>query len=117
MKVSEWLLSGLLVQVQADVHGAGRVYRAVILHNVLDHTLLVDHEGGAAREFVLIHFQIVGFEDAIGFQYLVIHIAEERKGDADLLGKGAVGGGTIDANSENYCVTCLELGQIRLIGL
>jgi hypothetical protein len=47
----------------------------------------------------------------------VIHVAEERKGDADLLGKGAIGGGTIDADSENYRVTCFELGQIRLIGL
>lgn len=111
------LLCGFIVQAQADVHGTGRIHCAVILHNVLDHALLVDHECRATREFVLVHFQIVGFEDSVRFQHLVIHVAEERKGDADLLGKGAVGGGAIDADSENDCVTSFQLGQIRLIGL
>ena len=46
-----------------------------------------------------------------------IHVAEKRKGDADLLGKGGVGGGTVNADAEDYGVAGFELGHISLIGL
>jgi hypothetical protein len=47
----------------------------------------------------------------------MIHIAEERKRDADLLGECGVGGGTVYADAEDYGVASFELGHISLIGL
>src|SRR4029077_4328785 len=46
-----------------------------------------------------------------------VHVAQKRKGNSDLLCECGVGGGTVDADSENNCVASFEFGQISLIGL
>ncbi len=54
---------------------------------------------------------IVAFEDSIGRQHFLVHVAEEGKLHADLLGERGVGGGRIDANSENFCIRGINLSS------
>jgi len=60
-----------------------------------DDTLLVDDDVGAQSPLVSFILDVVALEDAVGLEHLAIHVAEERKGDADLFGEGGVGSGTI----------------------
>jgi len=105
------------VETRADGHGIVRIDGARVEFDVLDFSFLVNHEGGPPRPFEFIHLHVVLLEDPVLRQDFPVHVAEQREGDADLLGKGVVRGGTIDADSENNRVAFIELGQIRLIGL
>src|SRR6266446_3134632 len=83
----------------------------------LDHTFFVDDESGALRPIIFFFLDVVHFQDAVLFQHLAVHVAEQREGDADFLRESVVGGGTVNADAENDCIGSFELGHISLIGL
>src|SRR6266436_1994185 len=70
----------------------------------LDHAFFVDDEGGALRPIIFFLLDVVHLQDAVLFQHFAVHIAEQRKSDADFLRERVVGGGTVDADPENDCV-------------
>ena len=90
---------------------AGWVNGVFILIDVPDDAFSIDHKRSA-----------VGGRE-LGVQYPVVRrdlareIAQQRKFDSDLFGKGFVGGGTIHANAQNLRAVFLEFGDISLIRL
>jgi len=92
--------------VQGGAHGQGGVgvNGAVAFFDKLDDALLVDDDVGAESPLVafVILRRIVGFQDAVGLEHLAVHVAEEWEGDADLLGEGGVGSGTVYTDSEHF---------------
>jgi hypothetical protein len=106
------LLCGFLF-VQGGAHGQRGIGidGAIALFNELDDALLIDDDVGAQSPFVafVVFRRVVGFEDAVGLEHLAVHVAEEGEGDADLLGKGGVGGRTIYANAEDFRIRGVDL--------
>jgi hypothetical protein len=92
--------------VQGCTHGQSGVGidGAVALFDELDDALLVDDDVGAQSPLVGFVLHVVTLQDAVGLEHLAVHVAEEREVDANLLGEGSVGGGTIQTNSENFGV-------------
>lgn len=95
------LLSVVLVQICADGYSAGRVNCRRVEINMLDGPILVDDERSAPREFVFVSIHGIGADDSILAQHFTVHIAEQRKRDANLLRKCGVRGGAVDADAEN----------------
>ena len=83
--------------MQRRAHGQGGVGIdcAVAFVNQLDDALLVDDDVGAQSPLVRFILDVVALEDAVGLEHFAIHVAEQRKGDADLFGERGVGSGTI----------------------
>jgi hypothetical protein len=79
--------------------------------DVLDDAFLVNHERRAVGELLLL------IEDTVLFGDRSLEVAQERKVDAFLLGKGRVGGKTIYTNAQHLRAGLLELGDISLICL
>src|SRR5260370_17221770 len=52
---------------------------------------------------------VVAVEGAVGLGHVAVEVDEERKFNADLLGEGGVGSGTIHTNSENFRVRGVNL--------
>ena len=111
------LRCGLLVELQADIDRVVWINGAGVEFDVLNFSVFVNDEGCAARPLVFVSAHRVFLQNPVSGEDLVIHVAQEREGDADLLGEGRVGGRAVDADSKNFRVACLELGQISLIGL
>jgi len=105
------------VQFEADVDGVVGIHSAVVEFDVLNLSVFVHHESGAPRPLVVVSAHGILFQNAVGSEDFVVHVAEEWERDADLLRECSVGGGTVDADAENFGVVCFELGQISLIGL
>jgi len=97
----------------ADIDGVGRIDGAVAFLDVLDLALFVDDKRGAVRKLELI------VQDAIIFRDLPGHIAQQREFHADFFGEGLVGGGSIDADAEDFGVFQVDLARIdtRLVSL
>jgi hypothetical protein len=92
-----------LVQIGADVDRICGVNRAVAFLYVLDPALLVDDKCGAIGELKLI------VQDAVFFRDLPRHIAQQREFDSDFLGEGCVGGGSVNADSQDRGVFQIDL--------
>jgi hypothetical protein len=105
------------VQPGTDRYRAIRIDGAVTLLHVLNFSLFIDDYGRALRPLVFAALHIVGLQNLVGRQHFLIHVAEERKGNTDLLRECGVGGGTVDADSEDDGIVCFKFGQISLIGL
>ena len=92
--------------MQGGAHGEGGVGidGVIALFDELDDALLVDDDVGAQSPLVAfaILCGVVALEDAVGPEHLAVHVAEERKSDADLLGEGGIGSGAIYADAENF---------------
>jgi hypothetical protein len=90
--------------VQSSAHGQSGVGidRAVAFVDQLDDALLVDDNVGAQGPLVRFVVFVVAFEDAVGLEHLAVHVAEEREGDADLLGECGVGSGAIHTDTEDF---------------
>ena len=106
-----------LVKAEASVHGRVWVNRAIVEIDVLNLALLIDDESGTPRPFVVIAAHRILSQNPVRSERLAIHIAEEREGDADLLGKCGIGRRTVNADAENDGIAGIELGQISLNGL
>jgi hypothetical protein len=97
--------------VEGGTHGQSGVGidGAVAFFNELDDALLVDDDVGAQSPLVSFIVFVVAFEDAVGLEHLAVHVAEEREGDADLLGEGGVGSGAIHADAEYFRIRGVNL--------
>lgn len=105
------------MQPGADGDGAVRIHGAVTLFDVLNFSCFIDNNGSSLRPLIFAALHIVGLQYLVRRQHFLVHVAEKRKRDSDLLGECGVGGGTVDADSEDDGVACVEFGQISLIGL
>lgn len=72
---------------------------------------LVDDEGRAAADESLL------VEDAVGFDYLSLHIAKQRKCHSYVFGKTLIGGKAVNTDADDLRVGLLEIGDISLIRL
>ena len=90
--------------MQGGAHGESRVGidGGVAFLDKLDDALLVNDDVGSQSPLIGFIVLVVTLEDAVGLEHLAVHVAEEREGDADLLGEGGVGSGAIDADAENF---------------
>lgn len=92
------------MQGGAEGEGGVRVDGVVTLIDQADDALLINDDVGAQRPLVVFVFDIVGFQNAVRGEHLAVHVAEQRKVEAVLLGEGGVGGGTIHADAEDGSV-------------
>jgi len=116
-------LRGLLVHGGAKSECGIGIDSAVAFLDKLDDALLVDDNVCAQSPLVRLVLDIVGFQNAIGLEHLAVHVAEQRKLDAYLLGESTVGGGTVHADAEDFRVGCVDsavgdssLDRLKLLG-
>jgi hypothetical protein len=104
------LLSGVLF-VQSGAHGQGSVGidGAITFLDKLNDALLIDDDVGAQSPFIGFIVLVVLLEDAVGLEHLTIHVAEERKFDADLFCECGVGSGTIYTDTEDFRIQGVNL--------
>jgi len=100
------------VEVGADGDRVVGIDGAVAFLDVADDAVLVDDDVGAHGPLVAFALDIVVLEDAVRSEHLVVHVAQERKLDGDLLGEGGIRGGTIHAYTENFRITRVDLARI-----
>lgn len=105
------------VKVRTNCYGGRRIDGGRVEIDVLNHAVFVNHERGAPSKFHFVRSQRVGVHDSVLLQNGAVHVAQQGKRNADLLCECCVGWRTVDADAENYRITCFNLGQIRLIGL
>jgi hypothetical protein len=74
---------------------------AVASFDESNHALFVDDNVGAECPLVGFLLDVVALQDAVRSQHLVVHVAEKREINANLLGERGIGCGTIHANAEN----------------
>jgi len=97
------------VQGRADGDGRVGIDGAVAFFDVADDALFIDDDVGALRPLVGFLLNVVALQDAVLGEHLVVHVAEQRKTDADLFCKSGIGRGTIHANAENCCIGSVDL--------
>jgi hypothetical protein len=98
------------MQIRANRDGVRWVNRGAIEFDVLDNTALIDHESSASRKFVFVAAHRIFLQNAVIREHFAVHIAEQREGDVNLLGKSGVGGWAVCANSENNGVGGFDFG-------
>lgn len=101
------------VQVGADGNGGVGVNGAIAAFDVADDALFVDDNVGAQGPLIGVTLLFVGFEDAVGSKHFLVHVAEEGKLDADLLGESGVCRGTVHTHTENCRIVCIDLAGIE----
>ena len=100
----------MLQQVTCGPSATG--VNGVLIHvDVLDDSFFVNHEGGSVGNREL------GIQNAVVRCDLAGEIAQQRKVNADLLGKGLVSRRTIDADAQDLRAVRFEFGDISLIRL
>ena len=108
------LLGGLfVVQVSADGNGGVGVDGGVATFDVTDDAVFVYDDVGAQGPLERVTLFLVGLEDAVGREHLLVHVAEQGKLDADLLGESGVCRGTVHAHAENRRVIRIDLAGIE----
>lgn len=117
MRDSPKLRSVFFVKVRTNCYGGRWVDGGCVKIDVLDHAVLANHKRRASRKFHLVLPHGKRLNDPILLQNRAIHIAQQEKGNTNLLRECCVGWRAVDADAENYRITCFDLGQIRLIGL
>ena len=83
----------------ARIHDGRGINGDVSFVDVTNDAFLINQEGCAISKTLLL------VEDSIVPHDCTLEIAEQRKGDADLLRKLAVGGNAIHTHSKNLCVS------------
>lgn len=94
------------MQSGADGDRAVRIYGAVPLFHVLNFPLFVHDNRGSLRPLILAALDVIGLQDLIGRENLLVHVTEEWKRNTDLFCESGVGGGTVDADSEDDGIAC-----------
>jgi hypothetical protein len=100
------------VEVDANGFGCVGVDGAVAAFDVANDAVLVDDDVGAQGPLIAFTLDVIALQDAVSREHFVVHVAEERKLDIDLLGEGLVCRGTVHAYAENCRVV-----QIHLTGI
>jgi hypothetical protein len=80
------------------LHDGGWIDGDVSFVNVANDAFFIDQESGAVSKSLLL------IKNAIVFDHGAFEIAEDRKGNLNLLGKFSVGGNTVYTQSENLSV-------------
>ena len=101
------------MQVGAHRNGGVWVDGTIAAFDVADDAVFVDDDIGAQGPLVCVALLFIGFEDAVGSEHFLVHVAEEGKLDADLLGESGVRRGTVHAHTENCRVVCIDLAGIE----
>jgi len=76
---------------------------------VLDDSLFVYNNVRPLGPLVGIAFDVMPLEDAIGSKHFLVHVAEERKLDVDLLGECGVCRGGIHAYTKDCSIVGIDL--------
>ena len=92
------------MQIGADRYGSVGIDGAVAFFDVTNDAIFIDDDVGALRPLVGFLLHVISLQDAVGGEHLVVHVAEKREINADLLGEGGIGSRTIHANAENFCI-------------
>ena len=97
--------------VQSGAHGQGSVGidGTITFLDKLNDALLIDDDVSPQGPFIGFIVLVVLLEDAVGLEHLAVHVAKERKSDADLFGKCGVGSGTIYTDTEDFGVRGVNL--------
>lgn len=98
-----------MLQVVAGLSDAARIDRFGALLDVLDDPVLVNQERGANSQAP------GGMQDSVFHTDFTFEVAEQREGDAKVLGKALVAGGGIDADADDLSVVCFVVCDISLI--
>jgi hypothetical protein len=111
------------VQRCAQGEGGVGIDGAVALLDELDDSLLVDDDVGAKGPLIGIVFDVVALQDAIGFEHFAVHVAEQREGQADLLGEDGVGRRAVHADAKDFGIGSVDsaggdssLDRLKLLG-
>ncbi len=100
-----------MLEQAASLVGAVRVDGRGVLLDVPDNPFLVDYEGHPVREPMMLVEYPVLFGDG------PLEVAQQREGQAFLLGEDAVGSETVNTDAEDLRPRLLEFGDISLIRL
>jgi len=100
------------VQIEAHGHGVVGVDGAVAGFDGADDAVFVDDDVGAQGPLKSVAVDVIGLEDAVGSEHLMVHVAKQGKLDVDLLGEGGVGRGTVHADAENCCIVRINFAAI-----
>ena len=92
----------LLVQIGADGKGVVGIYGGVAFLDVLHDAVFVYDDVGALGPLIGFTLNVIALQDAVGGKHLLVHVAEQREFNVDLLGEGCVGCGGIHADAENF---------------
>jgi hypothetical protein len=92
------------VQVGTNRYGSVGIDGAVAFFDVANDAILIDDDVGALRPLVGFLLHVISLQDAVGGEHLVVHVAEKREINVDLLGERGIGSRTIHANAENFCI-------------
>ena len=98
-----------MLQHVTGINDRGWIDGDVAFVDVLNDAFLIDHEGGAIAEALLL------VEDTIILDYSAFEIAEDRKRNSNLLCKFAVGGNAVYAETKNLGIGVVEFRDISLI--
>jgi len=105
------------VKARTNCYGGCGVDGGCVEIDVLNHAIFANYKRRAPRKFHFVCSHRERLHNSVLLQNGAVHIAQQRKGDADLLRECCVGWRAVDANAENNRITCFNLGQISLIGL
>ena len=101
----------LVLQKAAGAIGFLGVHRIRAMVDVLDHPILVDHEGGSVGK------QAGEIEDTVSFCRRLLGVAEDGEGCANRPCELPVAFRPVDADPQDLCTGLLKLGDISLIRL
>jgi hypothetical protein len=75
--VSELALLRFWFVMQFSAHGQRIVWvdGAIAFFDMLNHTVLVDHNIGALRPLIGLILFVIAFENAVGRQHFLVHVA------------------------------------------
>ena len=103
------LCSLFFVEIRANVQRVVGIDCALVKFDVLDDSLFVYDDVRALRPLVGVALDVVPLQDAVGGEHFLVHVAEERKLDVDLLGESGVRRGGIHAHAENRRIVEIDL--------
>lgn len=104
------------VKARTNCYGRCGVDGGCVEIDVLDHAIFANYKRCAPRKFHFVRSHRKGLHDPVLLQNGAVHIAQQGKRDTDLLCECCIGWRAVNADAENYRITCFDLGQIRLIG-
>jgi len=107
--ISNLLARLLFVKVGTDCHRVVWIDRAAAGFDVLHDAILVDDYVGALRPLIGLPLDVVVLEDSIVLEHFLVHVAEEREFDVDLLGEGRVCRGGIHTDTEDCRIVFVDL--------
>lgn len=101
-----------LVQVRANGQGVIGIDRAVAFLDVLDDAVFIDDDIGTLGPIVALALNVARFEDAVGSEHFLVHVAQQREFNPDLLGEGGVGGRRVNTDAEDFRVAEVDLAAV-----